>query len=164
MVIRSVAETRASLSCGSQEDAVPVPIAARMAFNASAASDIPRAAAREAKRAFSTADGRAVIEGAVDGVVRQLIGDWEPGDCVGARCDCRSPGRTSHRSAGVDMAPLQALQVGKFASDQSRRGVPGNLELDVAREPTRTELPARSKKKIGQVSRLFRTKLRSFFR
>ncbi len=133
MVIRSVAETRACLSCGSQEDAVAVPIAARMAFNASAASDIPRAAARAAKRAFSTADGRAVIEGAVNRVVGQLIRGWGPGDNVGARYDCRAPGRAGRRSADVGVAPLRALQVGDVAIDQLRHGVPGDLQLDVAR-------------------------------
>jgi hypothetical protein len=52
-----------------------------MALNASAASDIPRAAARAVNRAFSSFEGRAVMEGAVDRGVR-LMGDSGSSECV----------------------------------------------------------------------------------
>ena len=143
MVIRSVAATRASLACGSREEAVPVPIAARMALNANAASDIPRAAAIEAKRAFSSAEGRAVIDGVVDWVVR-LMGDSGPSNWAGAGDDGRLPGQPGHPRDLVDFAPLRVLQVVGFAIDRPRRGVPPNFAPDVAREPTRIEHPAGS--------------------
>jgi hypothetical protein len=133
MVIRSVAESRASLSCGSKEKAVLVPIAARMALNANAASDIPRAAATEAKRAFSSAEGRAVIDGAVDRVVR-LMDDSGPSDCAGVGDDGRLPGQLGHPCDPVAFAPLQVLQAVGFAIDRPQRGVPPVFALDVARD------------------------------
>jgi hypothetical protein len=63
-----------------------------MAMSASADSDMPARSAKQVNRAFSAAEGRAVIEGAVDRGVRQLIGDSGPGDCVGTRYDRRGPG------------------------------------------------------------------------
>src|SRR3989449_8038883 len=71
MVIRSVAATRGAVGETCCRESVA--ITARMAVNASADSDRPRAAASVAKRSFSSGEGRAVIEGSVDLAERQVM-------------------------------------------------------------------------------------------
>jgi hypothetical protein len=68
-VILSVARTRVGAVAAVAGSALPSGfIMDRMAMSASADSDMPARSANQAKRAFSSAEGRAVIEGARLGV------------------------------------------------------------------------------------------------
>ena len=62
MVIRSRAASRAAVAADVRARLSRPSRTVRMAFRASAASDNPETAASVAKRAFSSGDGRAVIE------------------------------------------------------------------------------------------------------
>src|ERR1700683_4931567 len=73
MVIRSVADTRAGAGTDPRIGTASRSRTLRIAIIASADSETPDVAASVAKRAFSAAEGRAVIEGRDDLAERQVI-------------------------------------------------------------------------------------------
>src|ERR1700683_1081769 len=73
MVIRSVAGPRAGAGAASRNGAASGSRTLRIAIIASADSERPDAVASVANRAFSAAEGRAVIEGRDDLAERQVI-------------------------------------------------------------------------------------------
>lgn len=125
-----------------------------MAFSAKADSDSPRAAARLANRSFSSAEGRVVIDGTADRVVRQLIdigNRW-----IRTNYGPRAPGGDS--IGGTKFAPMRVLQAVQRGVRPYDRVQGPETVVNLLTGITRSEHLARLPIGKGQVSRLFKRK------
>src|SRR6202050_2178566 len=100
MVIRSVAGPRAGAGTDSRNGAASGFKSLRMAIIASADSETPDAAASVAKRAFSAAEGRAVIDGRDDLAERQVITNAACAAIADTPLSCRRQSDFQPQNAG----------------------------------------------------------------